>query len=54
MPEHDEFNCACHETCSWCTTPTLLKRLRETNDGALICPQCRKDNPTVTTRKVDL
>jgi hypothetical protein len=28
------------ETCSWCTTEVPDESLRETDDGARICPDC--------------
>ena len=47
MPEHDVFNCECHETCSWCTEPVLVTTLREhPSDGALVCRECmRRGHP---------
>lgn len=42
------------ETCSWCCNEVSVKELRETNDGALICKNCRDENPDTITRKVDL
>lgn len=30
------------ETCSWCTAEVPDSSLRETDDGARICPECRR------------
>lgn len=43
MSEHDVFNCECHETCGWCTEPVKESTLREAEDGARICRDCRKE-----------
>lgn len=34
-PEGDDL-----ETCSWCTTEVPDAALRETDDGARLCPEC--------------
>jgi len=46
---HDEFNCDCHETCSWCVVSVRLSTLREADDGALVCADCRRENPQYGT-----
>lgn len=49
-PDHDPFDCECHETCSWCTAPVLDASLREQPDGARICRDCVRRH--VTQRQV--
>lgn len=44
--DHDEFNCECHETCSWCATSVLDSSLREQPDGARICSDCARQART--------
>lgn len=40
MAEHDEFNCECHETCSWCTTSVLWESMEDGPNGENLCWTC--------------
>lgn len=41
--DHDPFDCACHETCSWCLKPVHEESLFYTLDGARICRSCKRE-----------
>lgn len=32
------------ETCSWCTTEVPYSTLKEHEDGAMVCRECRKSS----------